>query len=158
EYHFTDIGRSFVVNAEAEASKRGIGYMRFGSLDISKDPASQGYSPGSFDIILGYNVVHATPNLRATTRNLTDLLKPEGQLFLIETVKSRRWIDMIWGLAEGWWFFEDNDLRKHSPLLSLEGWEELLKSQGLQNVMAYPRDRERRRKSECGLIVARRPP
>jgi acyl transferase domain-containing protein/SAM-dependent methyltransferase/acyl carrier protein len=158
EYYFTDIGRSFVVNAEAEASKRGIGYMKFGLLDISKDPVQQGYDPHSFDIVLGYNVVHATPNLEATTRNLAKLLLPDGLLFLVETVKSRRWIDMIWGLAEGWWYFEDLNLRNHSPLLTLGEWEDLLKRQGFMSVTAYPRDQEKRRKTECGLIMAQRPP
>jgi acyl transferase domain-containing protein/SAM-dependent methyltransferase len=157
EYHFTDIGRSFLVNAEREASHRGIDCMKFGLLDISKDPESQGYPGHSFDIILGYNVVHATPSINQTARNLIKLLVPAGLLFLVETVKPRRWVDMVWGLAEGWWYFEDDHLRTDSPLLNLDQWEQVLRNQGLANVTAYPRDATRRTDSDSGLIMARRP-
>ena len=157
EYHFTDIGRSFLVNAEREASRRGIDCMKFGLFDISKDPESQGYPGHSFDIILGYNVVHATPSINHTARNLIKSLVPGGLLFLVETVKPRRWVDMVWGLAEGWWYFEDNHLRTDSPLLNLDKWEQVLRNQGLTNVTAYPRDATRRIASDSGLIMARRP-
>src|SRR6185436_7382824 len=48
EYTFTDIGRSFVVNAERLAAQRGQNFMRFGVLDISRPPVEQGFAPGSF--------------------------------------------------------------------------------------------------------------
>src|SRR5262249_13310283 len=52
EYTFTDIGRSFVVNAERLAATRGQSFMRFGVLDISRPPAEQGFAPGSFDVVV----------------------------------------------------------------------------------------------------------
>jgi hypothetical protein len=61
---------------------------------------------------------------------------------------------MIFGLAEGWWYFEDHDLRPGSPLLSIQKWTEVLARLGFRNVDAYPRDQGERTRTEFGLIVA----
>jgi acyl transferase domain-containing protein/NADPH:quinone reductase-like Zn-dependent oxidoreductase/acyl carrier protein len=155
EYHFTDIGKSFVLNAQKEASKQGFSYMKFGLFDISKDPEKQGYRKQSFDIVIGYNVIHATKNIEKTTANLLGLLVPGGLMFLVETVKQQRWDNMIWGLAEGWWYFEDEDLRKDSPLLSLDKWEQALKKHPVAAVMTFPDDEDKRKKTDAGLVVVR---
>jgi hypothetical protein len=76
-------------------------------------------------------------------------------MFLIETVKRRRWDDMIWGLAEGWWYFDD-DFRTHSPLLTLEQWEQLFKKhQNAASVITFPQNPEKRKQTEAGLIIVR---
>ena len=36
EYYATDIGKSFVMKLEKEAARRGIDFMKFGVLDISR--------------------------------------------------------------------------------------------------------------------------
>jgi len=154
EYHFTDIGKSFVVRAERKAADQGHAFMKFGVLDISEDPITQGYDRYGFDMILGMDVVHATRSVGETIGHLTKLLVPGGVIALIETVKAQRWVDMVWGLAEGWWYFEDEDIRKDSPLLGPEKWKNVLRNQGLVNVTAYPREEERRSETDCGLIVA----
>ncbi|MDM8560645.1 SDR family NAD(P)-dependent oxidoreductase [Candidatus Parabeggiatoa sp. HSG14] len=153
EYHFTDLGKSFVRNAEKEASKRGLDDMKFGLFDISKDPEKQGYKKDFFDIIIGYNVVHATKNIEKTTANLLKLLVPSGLMCLVETVKQQRWDDMIWGLAEGWWYFDDN--RNNSPLLSLDKWEQVLNKHPIVSVTTFPQDEEKRKKTDAGLIIVR---
>jgi acyl transferase domain-containing protein/thioesterase domain-containing protein/SAM-dependent methyltransferase/acyl carrier protein len=155
EYFFTDIGKSFVIRAEREATNRGIGFMSFGVFDISKDPVAQGYREQSIDIIVGLDVVHATRSIEETISNLKKLLSPNGVLILLETVgKLPRWETMIWGLAEGWWYFEDSDLRRESPLLSLDLWEEVLRKHGFRNAKGYPRDAKKRLNPDHGLIVA----
>ena len=158
KYHFTDIGKTFVAQAEAEAKKSGFDFMKFGLLDISKDPSAQGFEASSFDIILGLDVVHATQTIEGTIRNLKSLLLPGGHLLLVEGVKTQRWIDMVWGLAEGWWYFTDTDLRTTSPLLSLEKWEHVFRRQGFEAVQVYPHDEQERSETDSGLIVGRNPP
>jgi acyl transferase domain-containing protein/2-polyprenyl-3-methyl-5-hydroxy-6-metoxy-1,4-benzoquinol methylase/aryl carrier-like protein len=153
EYYFTDIGKMFIVNAEREASALGVDFMRFGKLDISQDPLEQGYEANSFDIILANDVVHATKDIRETITNLERLLSPSGLICLVELVRSRRWGDMAFGLAKGWWYFEDEDIRKHSPLLSLDQWEEALSEQGARSVKTYPRDDAKRADAESGLVL-----
>jgi amino acid adenylation domain-containing protein len=155
EYWFTDIGKSFVLKAERRAQELGFDSMRFSVLDISRDVVAQGFEPGGFDLVVGLDVVHATPHVRATVRNLKSLLAPQGLLCLLETVKSQRHVDMIWGLAEGWWYFEDDDLRRHSPLLSIPQWIEILRAAGFSDVEAAPTEHAARADAEFGLVVAR---
>ncbi len=154
EYHFTDIGSSFVTRAKLAAEQRGLHNMRFGRFDISRPPEPQGFRAHSYDLVLGYNVVHATADLVQTTRHLRFLLAQGGGLILVETVNSRRWIDLIWGLAHGWWSFTDSTRRQSSPLLPLDEWEEVLIEAGFAAATAYPRESEARRHIDAGLIIA----
>jgi acyl transferase domain-containing protein/2-polyprenyl-3-methyl-5-hydroxy-6-metoxy-1,4-benzoquinol methylase/aryl carrier-like protein len=155
EYHFTDIGKSFVVNVEKQSAALGGSFMRFGLLDISQDPRAQGYSHQSFDVIFGLDVVHATKRVTDTVQNLKQLLRPGGLLCLIETSKTYRWNEMIWGLAEGWWYFEDVERRNRgTPLMNLGQWSRLMEEQGFASTRIFPMEKEKQAGANCGLIVA----
>jgi acyl transferase domain-containing protein/SAM-dependent methyltransferase len=151
EYWFTDIGRSFVLRSEQRAREAAQGFLRFGLLDITRDPAPQGFAPGSFDAVVGADVVHATPRLAETLANLRALLAPGGLLGLVETVRPQRWGTLVWGLADGWWSFADRELRRDSPLLGPEAWEGLLGRCGFDGARAVANE------GESALLIARRP-
>jgi acyl transferase domain-containing protein len=153
EYHFTDIGRSFVVAAERHARAHGFAGMTFGVLDVSRDPRAQGYDDASFDMIVALDVVHATPSIAATLGHLRRLLRPDGVLFLLESVRARRWDSLVDGLAEGWWYHDDPE-RRGAPFLSIARWEALLAAAGFASVTSYPRQEDRRRRTDAALIVA----
>ena len=158
EYHFTDLGNFFVVNALKRAEEAGDDdWMRFNILDISKAPEEQGYDGTAFDIIVGFNVVHATPDVRKTLDHLKRLLTPGGLLCLVETVKRQRWTDMVWGLAEGWWSFEDADIRRNSPLMPIHQWNNLLAQKGFEDIRTAPGSRAEQEETEAALIIARAP-
>ena len=151
EYHATDIGRSFVANGREEAARRGINFMEFGVLDISRDPAAQGYAISSFDLVLGLDVVHATADIRGSVGHLKSLLVPGGVLGLVETVKTYRWTNLIWGLAEGWWAFSDG-IRSSTPLINLQAWRTELEKLEFDSVCTLPQDSGA--ESDTGLILA----
>ncbi|EAU69663.1 TubF protein [Stigmatella aurantiaca DW4/3-1] len=156
EYHFTDLGRVFVEDARQEAARRGLdGGMRFGVLDISRAPQEQGYEEGTFDAVIAYNVIHATRDVRQSLENAGRLLRPGGLLGLVEAVRLARWDVLSWGLAEGWWYFDDG-LRKDSPLLPLSGWEEALKPLDFEALEFFPRAEAVREQVDHGLVLARR--
>ncbi len=155
-WHFTDIGPSFV--REAEKTFAGRDHMRFATLDISRDPVSRGYSPQSVDVVLGLNVVHAAPEVGAALDHLKTLLKPGGFLMLIENAYAPRWLTMIWGLTEGWWHYRDAHLRQDGPLLSLDAWDAILAERGFDPVASFPESQSRRSHVDCGLLAARVPP
>ena len=155
DYTFTDLGTSFVTRAEEEARKRGYPDMRFRALDISRDPVEQGFAEESYDIVIGYNVVHATPDIRQTLRNLARVLAQGGLLGLVETVKSSRQDNMIWGLTDGWWIYEDTDLRAQTPILSLDQWDRALEIEEFIG-RTFPRSVSARSATAAGLIVAHR--
>jgi len=81
-------------------------------------------------------VLHATRDLRATLRHARSLLAPGGLLIVLETTAPRRWVDLTFGLTEGWWKFTDSDLRASHPLLPPEKWIALLRECGFEAPVA----------------------
>jgi len=156
EYTFTDISKSFVLKAERKAREQGLDFMKFGLLDISQDPQEQGFDPASFDIILELDCVHATPLMRDTMAQVKKLLAPDGVVLFVESVVTQRWMNLPLGLLEGWWYFQDEDLRCDSPLLSLDKWQDLFDECGLR-VATYPQDGDKRTNADSGLIIGEMP-
>jgi acyl transferase domain-containing protein/2-polyprenyl-3-methyl-5-hydroxy-6-metoxy-1,4-benzoquinol methylase/acyl carrier protein len=156
EYTFTDIGKSFVLEAEQKARAEGHDFMTFGLLDVTRDPDDQGYQSGSYDIVLELDAVHATSRMSETMGQVKKLLAPGGVLLFVESVVTRRWMNLPLGLLEGWWFFEDMELRQDSPLLSLDKWTQLIAGQGFK-AATYPTGQEKRTMADSGLIVAQLP-
>jgi acyl transferase domain-containing protein/SAM-dependent methyltransferase len=156
EYRFTDLGRSFVVAAQREAADRGLDFMTFGVLDVNRGPGTQGTRDDrDFDIILALNVLHATPDLRRAVGNLHELLAPGGLLYILEASSTPRIVMMTVGLLEGWWYFND-DLREHSPLLPPHRWQQLLDCLGFRPTVALP-ESDHEATADHGLIVGARP-
>jgi 2-polyprenyl-3-methyl-5-hydroxy-6-metoxy-1,4-benzoquinol methylase len=153
EYHFSDVGRSFVQSARQEAARRDLDFMKFGVFDISKAPAPQGYAPKTFHVVLALNVVHATAHVGESLAQLKTLLMPGGLICLVELTRYQRWDSMIIGLADGWWLFDDAP-RKDSPLLQLSEWEQQFRNQGFMSVSTFPSDPRQRDRTDAGLVVA----
>jgi len=119
EYLVTDISLLFVRQLRDEAAARGVD-VTTRPLDISRDPAGQGLAGQRFDMIVGLDVVHATPDIPAALRHLSGLLAPGGTLALVETVAQDRWLSMVWGLSADWWSFTDQ--RAGTPIMTAAGW------------------------------------
>jgi len=135
-YTFTDIGGALVSRAKTEFSDyRNIAFSTF---DLEQDPQEQGFETESFDIIIGANAIHATSDLRATLHRLRSLLVHGGCLFMLEITDRERWVDLTFGLTEGWWLFNDTDLRADYPLLSNDEWLHLLNGSGFSATSLVP--------------------
>ena len=151
EYVFTDVSPLF---AERGATKfKEYPFFRFEVLDIERDPEAQGFPKHSFDIVLAANCIHATADLRHSVRHIVDLMAPDGMLVLLEGTRSERWVDVSFGLTDGWWRFTDSDLRSKYPLLSRERWRDLLSETGFRDITALPQDAD----SQQVLLIARGP-
>jgi SAM-dependent methyltransferase/aryl carrier-like protein len=157
EYHFTDIGRAFVLGAERDARSRGLNFARFDTLDISRPPEQQGFAAGTYDVVFAFNVLHATRSVAESLANAKSLLAPGGLLVLQESIRPARWVDFVWGLTDGWWTFEDTPLRQTSPLMGLDSWVESLRGAGFESVASFPQSGNRRVSSDAGVVIARRP-
>lgn len=129
EYVFTDVSPLFLERARRTFSDRD--FMRYELLDIGKSPLAQGFDADSFDVIIAANVLHATARLRQSVANATLLLKDGGCLLPLEGTRRMRWVDLTFGMTEGWWKFDDTDLRPDYPLLAAPRWLEVLKENGL---------------------------
>ncbi len=124
-YTFTDVTRIF--NRKAKDRFARYPFVEYRLLDIEKDPLSQGYETGSFDIVLAANVLHATADLAVTLKHIRKLMAPGGLLLLVEGTAVRGWIDLIFGVIEGWWKFQDHQLRPDYPLMPADQWKAVLK-------------------------------
>ena len=127
EYTFTDLGPSFV--AAARKKFKSHPFMKFRAHDIEKAPADD--LIGSQHIVIASNAVHATHNLCDSTQNMRKLLRPDGFLMMLEMTGTLYWVDMVFGLFEGWWFFDDG--RKHA-VTHQSRWEKDLQAVGYGHV------------------------
>lgn len=132
-YVFTDVYKPFMDEAE---KKLGVTVK---SLNIEQDPQRQGFIPYTFNAIVCANVLHATKNIPETLKHVRRLCAPNSWLILSETVVQDDWLDLTFGLLDGWWRFEDDRVHHRSPLLSCEQWEEKLKQAGFYPFMSIGR-------------------
>lgn len=132
EYLFTDISPHFTQQAEKRFNKD-YPFTRFATLDIEKDPGPD--LEGHFDLVIAANVVHATRRLDETLDHCKSLLAPGGMLVLLEASAKQRWLDLTFGMTEGWWRFLGQDsLREDYPLLTPGLWKSVLTSRGFDLV------------------------
>lgn len=104
KYAFTEISSAFFVSAKDHFKNyRNIEYR---VLDISKDPAEQGFKEDKYDLIIATNVLHATKSLNDTLRNVYKLLDRNGRLLLHELHSPSKWPNYIFGTLPGWWYGE----------------------------------------------------
>lgn len=124
-YTFTDISPGFF---EAAREKFAVWstMMDFKKLDIESDPLSQGFTAGSYDLIVAASVLHATASLHRTMSHVRKLLKPGGKLLLIEATADRLEGQLIFGTLPGWWLGEEPE-RQTSPNAPLEMWDRVLR-------------------------------
>jgi acyl transferase domain-containing protein len=156
EYVFTDVSPLFL--ARAAERFRNSPFLRCRNLDIEGDPEAQGFAVGTFDLVVAANVLHATQDLRRTLRHVRRLLAPEGLLVLLEGTTPYRWVDLTFGLTEGWWRFADTDLRPAYPLLAPPAWRQLLECEGFTDARTVPgAAAPGRALSSQSVIIARAP-
>ena len=127
EYVFTDISTA-LVNAAKKAFLNDKD-MSFEVLDIEQTPRPE--LLGAFDCIIATNCIHATRNLEASLHNVKQLLCKTGILTLIEITSNMYWLDLVVGLFEGWWLFEDD---RHHALVDERQWGRVLKNAGFGHV------------------------
>ncbi len=130
-YVFTDVSPLFLSQAKARFSA--YEFVDYQLLNLERSPLDQGFTPHSFDLVIAANVLHATQDLRQTLPHIRQLLTTGGGLLLVEGTRPARWLDLIFGLTEGWWHFRDRDLRPNYPLISVSQWQHILAECGFND-------------------------
>ncbi|MDY7024010.1 MAG: methyltransferase, partial [Cyanobacteriota bacterium] len=155
EYTFTDVSPLFTTKAQQKFQD--YSFIRYQVLDIEKEPNLQGYQSESYHLIIAANVLHATANLHQTLAHVKQLLAPGGMLVLLEGTQPSYWLDIIFGLTEGWWKFSDRDLRSNYPLISASEWNNLLSENGFEQVkILVPSELNSNLFSQQAVIVAQK--
>ena len=124
-YTFTDLSSSLV--AAARRKFFDWPFMHYTVLDIEEDPGPQFL--GVYDIILSTNCIHATKSLVQSCANIRKMLRADGVLCLVELTRNLYWFDLVFGLLEGWWLFDDG--REHA-LADERRWKQSLHASGYE--------------------------
>ncbi|KAF2769157.1 putative polyketide synthase [Teratosphaeria nubilosa] len=132
-YTFTDISAGFFPNAKEKLSRFRAERITYQKLDISQDPLEQGFVAEHFDLAIAGNVLHATPNIEETLRNVRTLLKPGGKLVMLELVDPAAALLPL-TLLPGWWLSEDRYRSNEGPVLSSTLWDEALQCSGFSGI------------------------
>ncbi|RDA90934.1 hypothetical protein CP533_5339 [Ophiocordyceps camponoti-saundersi (nom. inval.)] len=128
-YEFTDISLAFTEKARDEFGAYDP-QLRLRTLDIERDPVSQGFEEAAYDVVVADNVLHATSNLAQTLINVQKLLKPGGKLLIQEPLKaSAGTLGFVFGLLNGWWAASEEE-RSLSPAITADAWDAALKRNG----------------------------
>ncbi|KAI0599583.1 hypothetical protein F4775DRAFT_600111 [Biscogniauxia sp. FL1348] len=132
-YTFTDVSTGFFEEAKsvfAPYKKR----MIFRALDAGADPVAQGFTPGTYDLIVASFVIHATSNLEQTMRNVRKLLRPGGFVVLGEGT-NQNWLrdGFVFGTLPGWWAGADEG-RDLSPCIPPKRWDTVLRNTGFSGI------------------------
>jgi acyl transferase domain-containing protein/NADPH:quinone reductase-like Zn-dependent oxidoreductase/SAM-dependent methyltransferase/NAD(P)-dependent dehydrogenase (short-subunit alcohol dehydrogenase family)/acyl carrier protein len=135
-YVFTDVSAAFFSSAMQKLAA--FPEVETKIFDLEKPFAEQDFEPGSFDLIVGTNVLHAVADVRSALENLHGLLAPNGSLVFMDLATPQLWTEAVFGLTSGWWRFTDRDLRSVHPLLPRSKWEELLRETGFGETTSLP--------------------
>jgi 3-oxoacyl-(acyl-carrier-protein) synthase/acyl carrier protein/NAD(P)-dependent dehydrogenase (short-subunit alcohol dehydrogenase family) len=134
EYCYTDVSRAFLNHAEIHYAPEHK-YLKTRLLNIEASPLGQGFDPGSYDIIVAAQVLHATESISRTLSNVKVLLKRNGLLILNELSERSVFSHLTFGMLEGWWLYKDASVRMpFSPGLFSDSWEHCLTGQGFSEV------------------------
>ncbi|AOC91148.1 beta-ketoacyl synthase N-terminal-like domain-containing protein [Bacillus amyloliquefaciens] len=134
EYCYTDLSKAFFLHAEKEYGPDNP-YLTYKRFNVEEPPALQDVDAGAYDVVIAANVLHATKNIRQTLRNAKAVLKKNGILLLNEISSHSVYSHLTFGLLEGWWLYEDADLRiPGCPGLYPEAWQSVLESEGYRYV------------------------
>ncbi|PVI03044.1 hypothetical protein DM02DRAFT_558795 [Periconia macrospinosa] len=127
EYWFTDVSPSFVNAAKRKFAS--CQSMKFATVNIEKDPPANLHS--YFDIAISTNCIHATQDLVQSTSNIRKCLGADGILCLLELTRTLYWFDLVFGLLDGWWRFQDG--RQYALVNEME-WNKVLHKSGYSHV------------------------
>ena len=135
-YTFSDVSAGFFPGARQKLAA--FPEVEYKILDLEKSGSEQDFEPGTFDFIVGTNVIHAVADVRATLRTLHELLAPGGTLMFMDVATPQLWTESVFGLTSGWWHLTDRDLRPEHPLLQRAQWESALRESGFAETASIP--------------------
>ncbi|WDF48900.1 SDR family NAD(P)-dependent oxidoreductase [Paenibacillus sp. KACC 21273] len=134
EYAYTDLSKAFLNRAEMMFGQD-YPYLNYQLFNIEKPAQEQSLAIGSYDIVIAANVLHATQNIKRTSKHIHSLLKQNGLLLLNELNRSTLFSHLTFGLLEGWWMYEDASIRiPGSPILDQHHWRNTLEYTGFHTV------------------------
>ncbi|EXK85226.1 hypothetical protein FOQG_10877 [Fusarium oxysporum f. sp. raphani 54005] len=124
-YTYTDVSGGFFDTAQ-DRFQDFADRMIFKTFDMNISPGSQGFTEGTYDLVIASNVLHATLELEDMMKHVRSFLKPGGFLIILETVNNDCLrVGLPMGSLPGWWLGAEHG-RRWGPTLTLPQWDSLL--------------------------------
>ncbi|KAK1215285.1 hypothetical protein PQX77_022103 [Marasmius sp. AFHP31] len=141
EYVCSDISISLAQEATAKSPWTTIAPVAF---DLNKPLEQQNVDPASFDIVVAFDVLHATPSVDDTLSVLRELLLPGGHLVVIELdghsfasgAIGTTWTDYIFGSFQEWFGVLEHRTDSHCSLGRLD-WNRSLRDAGFSDGLFF---------------------
>lgn len=141
-YTFTDVSQSFLI-AASERFQETLPFFETKRFDITQSASMQDIKMGSYDIVIGANVIHATANIADTLKNIKPILKKDGILIINELSALEMFTTLTFGLLSDWWNHEDKELRiSGSPALTFDKWKQVLSEVGFADCDVHPKQED----------------
>lgn len=74
EIHAIDISSKMLAAAQRKAAEHQIEHIHFAHTTLYDER----YKPGSFDVVMAFNILHLLPDLQPALQRINELLKPSG--------------------------------------------------------------------------------
>ncbi|QLI74092.1 Highly reducing polyketide synthase gloL [Metarhizium brunneum] len=156
-YTYIDVSAGFIPAAKQRfASHEKIEYA---VLDVAADPAQQGFQPGSYDLIIAANVIHATTYLNETLENMhvmvfNYVMVSILHIRLLHLQNMNGNLNLVQGFLHGWWLgAQDN--RVDQPYVSPERWTKELLHAGFSKPEVIVLDDSAPYHVNTGILVSR---
>ena len=151
DYVYTDISAGFFAAARERFDRDGAS-LEYRMLNVERDPVAQGFETHGYDVVIAANVLHATRDLGEALSHCRALLAPSGTLVALEGLRRQGWLDLTFGLLDGWWRFSDA-YRTDGALVGETVWRRALAEAGYGEAAVLSPGAE----APQGVIVARGP-
>lgn len=123
-YMLTDAHSGMIAAAREKFTGSASPQVEFATLDISKDPADQGFDNDKFDLIVATGTLHAVPDLPLALRHVAKLLRPDGRLLVQQPRPDVAWTTFVFNSLPGRWNLDR---------ASLDTWRTALVEAGFQD-------------------------
>ncbi|XP_033122547.1 probable polyketide synthase 1 [Anneissia japonica] len=132
EYIFTDLSATFFMHAQGTLEE--YPFVKYKQLDIEADVSSQGFTPGSIDLVVCLDGMHPVVDINATLQNVKDLLVDDGLFLMYEGTNANYIIELVFGALDLCWVYDD--FRKDCCWLTREGYAQALRNSGFTDVVS----------------------
>ncbi|KAF9238192.1 polyketide synthase [Melanogaster broomeanus] len=113
------------------------------ALDLNVPVSEQHLDPCSFDIIVAFDVLHATPDIPATLVTIQDLLCSGGHIVILEldgdsfasAAIGTTWMNFIFGSFQEWFGVLGNRSRSTHCTLNAPQWKDALSNAGFSDTL-----------------------
>lgn len=135
EYCYTDLSKAFLIHAEHNY-REDAPYLRTCIFNADHRVTEQGIDSASYDVVIATNVIHATQNVKRSLKHIKEALLTNGLFLLNELNDNVLFSHLTFGLLEGWWNYDDPELRiVGSPALSESSWQQVLAELGFAKIV-----------------------